>query len=341
MKQSYAQILVTFIVALIGVGIFRALSLPLPWLLGPMIGCLVAALAGVRLRNVKIVSNVTRTVLGVAIGASITPAAIARLGDMALSIALIPPFIVLIGLIGYPYFRRLWGFDPATSYYSAMPGGLIDMMLFGEEAGGDPRVLGLVHATRILLIVTLLPLIMAYGFGYQLDLPPGAPLADVPATELLLMAIIAIAGWQAAKNFGMIGAAILGPMILAMLASLTGMIHQRPPAEAILAAQFFIGSSIGVKYVGVTATELRRVITAAAGYSCILALLSLAFSALVIRLGLAPPLEAILAFSPGGQGEMAVLAIVTGADIAFVVTHHIIRIVTVIIGAPLINRLMK
>jgi len=51
----------------------------------------------------------------------------------------------------------------------------------------------------------------------------------------------------------------------------------------------------------------------------------------------AAPVEAILAFAPGGQGEMAVLALVAGADVAFVVTHHLVRLVIVIAGAPLMR----
>ena len=92
--------------------------------------------------------------------ASLTPALFQRLDEMALSVALIPPFVALIGLTGYPYFRRLWGFDPATSYFAAMPGGLQDMLLFGIEAGGNPRALSLIHTTRVLVIVSLMPFLV-------------------------------------------------------------------------------------------------------------------------------------------------------------------------------------
>ena len=37
---------------------------------------------------------------------------------------------------------------------------------------------------------------------------------------------------------------------------------------------------------------------------------------------------------------MALLAIVTGADLSFVVVHHITRMFCVIIGAPLVARLV-
>jgi uncharacterized membrane protein AbrB (regulator of aidB expression) len=41
---------------------------------------------------------------------------------------------------------------------------------------------------------------------------------------------------------------------------------------------------------------------------------------------------------PGGQAEMVMIAIVAGSDVAFVVTHHLLRIVTVILAAPIVAR---
>jgi uncharacterized membrane protein AbrB (regulator of aidB expression) len=37
---------------------------------------------------------------------------------------------------------------------------------------------------------------------------------------------------------------------------------------------------------------------------------------------------------------MVLLAIIAGTDIAYVVTHHLVRIVVVIVGAPVVARLM-
>ncbi|MEC9196598.1 MAG: AbrB family transcriptional regulator, partial [Pseudomonadota bacterium] len=53
------------------------------------------------------------------------------------------------------------------------------------------------------------------------------------------------------------------------------------------------------------------------------------------------PVEAFLAFAPGGQAEMTVLSIVTGADLGYVVTHHLMRIILVIIGAPVLARVLR
>jgi membrane AbrB-like protein len=330
--------LATLALAAAGAAASWRLGLPLPLLLGPMFACLAAALAGMPLKGVPPVSEAMRPVLGVAVGASLTPALFARLEDMALSVALIPPFVLLIGAAGYPYFRRLWGFDHATSYYAAMPGGLQDMMLFGIEAGGDARALSLIHTSRVLVIVSLMPFLIKWLWELPLTGPPGTPAGAVPPVELAVMAACGAAGWWAGVRVGLFGAPILGPLIVAGAVSLAGGLHFRPPAEAMWVAQFFLGLGIGVRYAGITLTEIRRVLAASFGYCLMLTALSVVFAEIVIQAGLAPPLDAILAFAPGGQAEMVLLAIVAGTDVAFVVTHHLLRIVLVILGAPVAAR---
>ena len=209
----------TYAIALLGVGAFKVTGLPLPWLLGPISACLVAALLGVRMRAVGLVNTTMRTILGVAVGASFTPAVMASMALMWPTLLLIPLMILCIGLIGVPYFQRFWGYDFPTSYYAAMPGGLQDMLVFGEAAGGNPRTLSLIHATRILVIVVSLPFILQAFWQADLTQPPGAPLASIAADQLLIMVVCALVGWHVARAVGLFGASILGPMIAAGAAS--------------------------------------------------------------------------------------------------------------------------
>ncbi|WP_170327639.1 AbrB family transcriptional regulator [Ruegeria arenilitoris] len=338
--SSLTKRAVTLGLALLGTGVFWALGLPLPFLFGPMSACLIAALAHAPMEGLGQVSVAARTILGVAVGASITPALFVELPKMAASIALIPFFILLIALVGVPFFRKVWGFDATTAFYAAMPGGLQDMIIFGTEAGANPRTLSLIHGTRVLIIVTLAPLFLTVFYDAQLTNPIGEPARDLPIHELALMVLAAYIGWKGGERIGLFGASILGPMILTAALSLGDFIHTRPPREAILAAQFFIGCEIGVKFVGVTWVELRRVVAAGFAYVIVLALLAAAFTAVVTTLGFGQPIEAFLAFAPGGQAEMTVLAIVSGADLGFVITHHLTRIVLVIIGAPIVANLI-
>lgn len=328
----------TLAVAAAGVALFLLLGLPLPFLFGPMFACLAAALAGLPLRGMGPLSLAARSVLGVAVGASLTPAVVALIPAMLGSVALMPVYIICIAAIGVPFFRRFGGYDTPTAFFAAMPGGAADMAIFGEAAGGDPRVLSLIHATRVLVIVLVVPVVLTQVYGAALVNPIGAPMTEVPLVELLLMVLSAALGWWGAKRVGLFGGAILGPLIVAGALTLAGLIHVRPPREAMMAAQFLIGLGIGVQYVGITLRELRRTVALAAAFMLLLAALAGIFTEVVVLSGLADPVEGFLAFAPGGQAEMVTLAIIAGADLGFVVTHHLVRIMLVLIGAPLVMR---
>ena len=325
----------TLALAFVGAVLFWWVGLPLPFIFGPMTACLIAALAGMKLQGFGAISVGARTILGVAVGASITPDVVHQLPQMAASLAFMPFYVVLIAVVGVPFFNRVCGFDPITSYYAAMPGGLQDMVIFGGEAGADVRALSLIHATRVLVIVTLAPIVLVHFYGVGLSHPIGAPMRDVPLHELGIMVLAALVGWKGGEAIGLFGASILGPMIVTAALSLGDIIHMRPPAEAILTAQLFIGTGIGVFYVGVTLRELRNVVASGVAFVLFLAVLTAIFTELVTLFGLSRPVEAFLAFAPGGQAEMTVLALVVGADLGFVIVHHLSRIVLVILGAPI------
>ncbi|MDO8881831.1 AbrB family transcriptional regulator [Pseudotabrizicola sp.] len=333
--------LTTFGVAAAGGAGFVLLGLPLPLLLGPMAACLIAALIGAKMQDAGQLGAFMRTFLGVAVGSSITPETLGHLPDFAWSLAFVPLFIVVIGAVGYPLFRFVFGFNHATAWYAAMPGGLQDMLVFGEEAGGDVRALSLIHATRVLVIVTAAPLIMTLYWGIDLTQPPGRPALDSDPAQIAWMIFAGFAGWKIAAKVGLFGASILGPMILTATLSLTGIITTRPPAEIIWAAQFFIGIAVGVKYSGITWKELRIDVGAGVVYALILAAISLAFFEVIYLAGLAPALDAFLAFLPGGQAEMVIIAIIAGADLAYVVSHHLLRIILVIMLAPIVARIFR
>ena len=331
----------THIICLLGVAIFLWLELPLPWLFGPLFSCLLAALIGINLYSIKILSDAMRTILGVAVGATVTLSFLLALPGFWNTLIFIPITVILSGIIGVWYFQKLCGYDFPTAYYSSMPGGLQDMLVFGEEAGGNVRAMSLIHATRVLVIIIALPILLTSIWDISLDKPPGDPIKNFEIEQLIILGICGIAGWKIASFLGMFGASILGPLILTAIASITGILHTRPPVEAIWAAQYFIALGIGVKYVGVTAQEIRKDILAGLGFCIFLLVITLSIVSLVINYNLAPAVDAMLSMAPGGQAELVVMTLIVGADLGFVVAHHLFRIFIVILGAPIMERFMK
>ena len=333
--------LITHTICLSGAIIFLWLKLPLPWLFGPLFSCLLAALIGINLYSIKILSDAMRTILGVAVGATVTLSFLLALPGFWNTLIFIPITVILSGIIGVWYFQKLCGYDFPTAYYSSMPGGLQDMLVFGEEAGGNVRAMSLIHATRVLVIIIALPVLLTFIWEISLDKPPGDPIRNFEIEQLIILGICGIAGWKIASFLGMFGASILGPLILTAIASITGILHTRPPVEAIWAAQYFIALGIGVKYVGVTAQEIRKDILAGLGFCIFLLIITLSIVSLVINYNLAPAVDVILSMAPGGQAELVVITLIVGADLGFVVAHHVFRIFIVILGAPIMERFMK
>ena len=98
-------------------------------------------------------------VIGVMLGAGFTPQVLESIWTWAPTVLGLAGFVVVSGAACLVYFRRIAGFDFATAYFSGMPGGLIEMVIVGEEKGGDARTIALVHSARILLVVLALPFV--------------------------------------------------------------------------------------------------------------------------------------------------------------------------------------
>ena len=314
----------------LGAAAFYFVGFPLPMLLGPMVGCLVASLAGVRLAGAGNLGVFMRTFLGVAFGASVTPELLDRVPEIALSLAFVPLFAIAMVSVGYAFFRKIVGFDAMTSYYSSMPGGMQEIILYSEEEGVNIRAISLVHATRLMAVFAFVPVVATHYFGLDLDRPPGLPAASMPWHEIAIMVASGFCGWRLAAAFRVPGSSIIGPMILTAILSLSGIINSRPPLELMLIAQFFIGMAIGVRYAGITPNELRMDVLAGLGY-CVLSLTVCLALIFTIRNFLsADLLDMLLAFLPGGQAEMAVIALIAGTDVAYVVLHQLARVLIVI-----------
>lgn len=333
--------LATHGIGLIGALIFIWLDFPLPWLFGPLCSCLIAAVFGAQLTTVKIINDGMRTILGVAAGATVTIGFVISLPGLWETLIFIPIIVFVSGVVGVWYFKNLCGYDFPTAYYASMPGGLQDMLVFGEEAGGNVRAMSLIHATRVLVIVVLLPILLTSVWQVTLAQAPGKPVHSFALDQLLILGFCAIAGWKIAAYFNMFGATILGPLLLTAFASMTEVLQTRPPAEAIWAAQYFIALGIGVKYVGISIEEIRKDILAGLGFCVFLLLLTLVIVSFIVLYGRAPAIEAVLSLMPGGQAELVVMALIVGADMGFVVAHHLFRIFIVILGAPILAKIMR
>ncbi len=333
-----AKIALGFLVGVAGAWFFILVNLPLPWFLGSLTACIVASVAAAPIERPEQLSVPMRAVLGVAVGAAFTPELLTRFGSMATSLALLFPFMIAIIVLGMLFFERIARYDRPTAFFCAVPGGLTDMVTMAADAGANPRTVTLIQATRIVLIVFLLPFWLQWVGGVAIaTVPPGAVrLHQFLLVDAVVMIALGWIGWRAAEHIGLAGAPLVGPMILSGLAHALGLTAAKIPLEVLIFAQITLGILLGAQFRGLTWKEFSSTMLWGAGFSVILVIATGLIALLVARITGFDSTTVLLAYAPGGQSELNLLAYILNLDVAYTALHHLVRLAIVIFGAQIV-----
>ena len=324
----------------LGGAVFAWLGLPLPWMLGSMTAVTVCALGGVRVGLPRWMRTGCIAILGVMLGASFTPAAMARLPDWGATLSALFVFAMAAGTAGWLYFRRCAGFDRVTAFFAAAPGGLNEMVLVGTRYGGDERRIALVHATRVFVTVFSIPVWFRLHDGLAAGTAGSryTGLAAIGLDDYVALAACALVGSILAARLRIPAATVIGPMFLSAAVHLAGITESSPPTLIVWSAQVVIGATLGCRFMGFPLRLIGKTIMHGAVAGVILVGCAVLASVVLTQVVDIPFATLLLGFAPGGLPEMSLVAIAMGADAAFVATHHLVRLVIVVLCAAPIFR---
>lgn len=314
-------------------------GVPLGWMLGAMAVTTVLSIAGIRMTVVPQPRRAMIAVIGLMVGTAFTPDTLAQVSQWWMSLGAVAIFTLICGSFGFWICYHLGKLDVATAAMSGMPGGLSEMIVIAPELGGDVRSVSMVHATRLVILVSTVPLGLAAS-GLLATIGTGEVNRTIDWTAGIALTDAAIL--IGAAFFGMWLAALLriptpnltGPLILGALAHATGLTDAAVPSVVIALAQLVIGATIGQHFAGVQ----RHVLVTAILLGVALTIFSITL-AIATAFGLqlvsdVPLALGILALVPGGLPEMSLIAISLDADPAFVSLHHLCRVVLIVTLVP-------
>jgi uncharacterized protein len=317
-------------------GVFAwKLHVPLPWMLGPMIGVTVASLAGAPLYGPDRLRPVTIPVIGVLLGSSITPAILSAIGHWTLTVVMLFPFLICAAATSYLIYRKVGGYDRTTAYFCAMPGGLNDMLIMGAAAGGVERKIALAHALRIFFVIVFVVLFFGLVLGVtSTGARNGAwvALGALTAWDWLVLGACAAIGVPLGQRIHLPAAPVFGPMILSGIVHLTEVVSIAPPSGIVIVAQIVIGTTVGCRFIRAELRDVGRDMLLGIASSAAMLTVAVGFALLVSHLTGVGMAQSFLAYSPGGLAEMSLLSLAMGQDVAYVSVMHVIRL-TVVIGA--------
>lgn len=327
----------------VGGALFFALKMPLAWMMGAMVFTTIAALSTVSLHVPGRLRSAMVAILGVLLGSTFTPEAMGKVLEWPITLASLALYLMLVTGMLYVYFRRVMGFDPATAYFAATPGGLNEMVIVGRSMGGDDRAIALVHGARILLVVLTLPFWFRYAYGVG-SAGGGAGTGTLAAIGWLdgsVLVACAVFGPLLGKLLRLPAYRLVGPMLSSAAVHIAGLTSSVPPMELVAMAQVVVGSAIGARFAGSPLIWVLKLIASSIVSTSLMLGATVGFALVLAPLSGIPFAPIVLAFSPGGLAEMSLIALALGVETAFVATHHVARISMIVIAAPLVFRKLR
>jgi uncharacterized protein len=329
-RSAWWRVAAALALATLGGGLFAYLGVPLPWLLGALVLTTASSIAGFTYAIPSPLRQSMIGVVGVMLGSTFTPERLSADTGWLPSLVALPVYILVVGAVIYAYLRWRSDLDRTSVFFAAAPGGLSEMIALSDQMGGDVRSVSLVHATRLTFIVLTIPLLAALEAPATMPAAAPVPLA---VTDVLILFVLALAGYALALRLRLPAAAFLGPLLGSTLAHVTGWVDAAPPYALLAIAQLVIGSAVGERFAGVPLGVVRRAMLLGAGATLLMLAVTLAFATLLSGMTGHALLLLLLAFIPGGFTEMSLIALAMGVDPAFVVTHHSFRVFLVILIA--------
>jgi membrane AbrB-like protein len=237
------------------------------------------------------------------------------------------------------YLRVVHGWDALSALLASSPGALAQAISLATELGGDLRAIAIVQTVRILLLVVGLPNGLAL-FGEVA--PPVAVLrgpADISVLgQMILLAVVSIACAAAFYKARFPGGLLFGAMVGSAILHGSGLIHAVLPWWIGSAATITLGAVVGSRFANLTVRMLAGYLGAAFGSFAVA--MSVATFFILIDAHFFPFSIAniVIAFSPGAQDTMMVLALALHLDPVYVGAHHLARFLVVTISVAVTAR---
>jgi membrane AbrB-like protein len=205
---------------------------------------------------------------------------------------------------------------------------MTQVIALSTELGANLPAVAIVQTMRVLLLTTGIPVGLAL-FGLVAPAIPvargvaaGASVAEI-ALVVAVSTATAIALWWLRFPAGLLFGAMVG----------SGVLHGLGFVQAVLpwwigsASVLVLGALVGSRFANITFRLLLGYLGAAFGSSAVSMSVATVFVVIVAHFFPFPIANIAVAFAPGAQDTMMVLALALHLDPVFVAAHHIARFV--------------
>jgi uncharacterized protein len=327
--RTLTQTAETLIIALLGGAAFTLLGFPAGLISGSVLAVAAAALLGRPVTVPAMLARACYVLIGMLLGAVVTPQTLKGFAAWPVSVALVMIGAVAMMIATATYLRVVHRWDPLSALMGASPGAMSQVIALSTELGADLPAIAIVQTVRVLLLTTGIPAGLALCGLVAPAIPvarggPGGSSAVEIAIVVAVSTITAIALWRLRFPAGLLFGAMVGSGVLHGL----GLVQAAAlPWWVASAGVLVLGALVGSRFASITARMLLGYLGAAFGSFAVSFSIAVLFVLIVAYFFPFPIANIAVAFAPGAQDTMMVLALALHLDPVFVAAHHVARFV--------------
>jgi membrane AbrB-like protein len=329
----------TLTLAALGGAAFALFELPAAWLAGSLVAVSALALSGLPVYVPDLLRRVVFVVLGISLGAAVTPETIAGIRTWPITLALLALSLpVTMGAVML-YLRYTSGWNYRETLYASAPGALSAVLAMAADAKVDVRLVAFVQTVRVFFLIAALPgMLLVAGLSAPTGAVPAASAHVASPIDIMIMGGSGIVAALIADRLKIPGGLLIGPMIVNAALHGSGYVQGNIPAIFLLISFVVLGAFTGTRFVGTTPAMIKRLLVDSLGAFVVALIVSVAFAFLAAWLSGENAAKTIVAFAPGGLEAMTILAFLIGLDPAFVGAHHLARFLLIATLLPFVAR---
>ncbi len=325
--------------AAIGGAVFTLVGVPAGWMSGAIIVVAAAALAGRPMLMPVPVLRFLFVVIGISLGAVVTPETLHGIATYPVSVALLIVAMLCLSVGGTVYLRLVHGWDTLSAFLASSPGAMSQVLAAAAELGAELRGVAIAQSVRVVVVAVCFPAAMALlGLAGEARPRPSNPLNFAIVDELAILVAVSTAGALLFHRFRIPGGLLFGALFTSAVLHGSGLIHAAVPPWVANAAMVALGGVIGARFANTPLRLLSSYLGAAFGSIAVLLVIAGLFAAAVISVFALPAADVTIAFAPGSVDAMMLLAIALALDPVYVGAHHVTRIMFVSLLMPVVAR---
>jgi len=335
---QWVQLILTLLCAFAIGYLLDRLRVPGGMMIGAVIGaCLLGVTTG-QSHMPGPAKTIAQIIAGAFIGSGITREDVREMKTVVRPALILIPCLLALNIVSGLMIYHVSELDMMTALMCCVPGGISDIPMIAADMGADPSVVVTFQFIRLVVGIGVFPLMIRFVTGDE-DAEKTEVIKTKKKTEfkaqyvLLTFAVAAACGLLGKASpmpSGTMGFATLGSIAYACALPGKAQMPRLLRKLAQLLSGAYVGASIGMAQLRLLSTLGLSAVILIAGYT----LSCFAIGFLLFRAGCFTRREGMLAATPAGASDMALISADLGISNAKLVILQVLRLVVVVLIFP-------